>query len=178
MTAARRNAELGGTEPHELVLLGGDRVGDVCLDGSRESGEGGAEGEGEQLEPEGVDAHGGGCGFVFADGDPGAADAGFAGAAEHHDDDGGEDEHQQVVVGGPAEGEAADVVADPEVEPEEGEVGDAGDALGAVGEVGAADAVEGVDGEPEDFTESEGDDGEVVAAQPECRGADDDAEDE
>jgi hypothetical protein len=71
----------------------------VCLHGSGEAGEGGAEGEGEQFEPEGVDAHGGGCGFVLADGDPGAADAGFSGASEDEDDDGGEEEHQQVVVG-------------------------------------------------------------------------------
>lgn len=178
MTAARRKAEFGGTEPHELVLLGRHGVGDVGLDGTGESGEGGAEGEGEQLEPEGVDAHGGGRGLVLADGDPGAADAGFSGASEDQDDDGGEDEHQQVVVGRPAEGESGDVVADAEVEAEEVEVGDARDALGAVGEVRAADAVEGVDGEPEDLAESEGHDGEVVAAQPQGRGADDDAEDQ
>lgn len=143
-----------------------------------ESGEGGAEGEGEQLEPEGVDAHGGGCGLVLADGDPGAADAGVPGAAEDQDDDGGDDEHQQVVVGLPAEGEGADVVAESEVDPEEVEVGDAGDALGAVGEVGSAVAVEVVDGDAEDLSEAEGDDGEVVAAQSQGRGADEDAEDQ
>lgn len=178
MTAARRKAELGGTEPHELVLLGRHGVVDVRLDGSGQPGEGGAEGEGEQLEPEGVDAHGGGRGLVLADGDPGTADAGFPGAAEDEHDDGGEDEHQQVVVGGPAEVEAEDVVLEPEVEPEEVEVGDAGDALGAVGEVGAAVAVEVVHGEAEDLTEAERDDGEVVTAQPQGGCADQDAEDE
>lgn len=45
------------------------------VDGAGEPGEGGAQGEGEQAQPEAVDAHGDGGGFVLADGDPGAADA-------------------------------------------------------------------------------------------------------
>ncbi len=78
---------MGGTTCGELVLLGGDGVGDVGLDGAGEAGEGGAEGEGDEFDAEAVDAHGEGGGFVFADGDPGAADAGVAAASEDDYDD-------------------------------------------------------------------------------------------
>ncbi len=57
-------------------------------------------------------------------------------------------------------------------------MGDVGDAVGAVGDVGAGGAVEVAHGDAEDFSEAEGDDGEVVAAQAEGRCADDHAEDE
>lgn len=102
-----------------------------------ESGEGGAEGEGDEFGPEAVDAHGGCCGFVLADGDPGAADAGVRGAVEDHDDESGDDQHEEEVVGEAAEGEACDVVGCAEVEAEEVEVGDGGDSVGAVGDVGS-----------------------------------------
>lgn len=65
-----------------------------------------------------------------------------------------------------------------EVVSEEDEVGDVGYAVGAVGDLGSGYAVEVADGDAEDLAEAEGDDGEVVAAEPEGRCADDDAEDE
>lgn len=65
-----------------------------------------------------------------------------------------------------------------EVEAEDLQVGDHRDAVGPVGEVGSGGAVEVVDGDAEDLSEAEGDDGEVVAAQSQGGGADEDAEDE
>lgn len=160
----------------EQVLLGRDGVGDVRLDGAGQSGQRGADGERDELDAEAVDAHGERGGLVLADGDPGAADAGVAAAPEDEDDDGRDDEHQQEVVGEPAEGEAAHVVRDTEVEAEDLEVGDGRDAVGAVGDVRPRGAVQVVGGDPEDLTEAEGHDGEVVAAQPQRGRADQDAE--
>lgn len=140
--------------------------------------EGGAEGEGEELEPEGVDAHGAGGCLVLADGDPGAADPGLVGAAEDGHDDDREEQHQQVVVGELAEFDAQDGVGFSEVEAEDFQVRDVRDAVGAVGDVGARGAVHVLHGDAEDLAEAEGDDGEVVAVQPQGGCADDDAEDE
>src|SRR5262249_8173861 len=148
----------------EDVLVGGDRALDVGLDGAGEAGEGGAEGEGEELEAEAVDAHGFGCGLVLADGDPGASDAGVADPGEDGDHDGGADQYQVQVVGELPDGEDAEVVAFAEVEAEDLDVGDAGDAVGAVGDAWAGGAVHVVHGDPEDLTEAQRDDGQVVAA--------------
>lgn len=71
-----------------------------------------------------------------------------------------------------------DVVGGTEVEPEDVEVRDHGDAVGAVGDVGSGGAVQVVDGDAEDLSEAQGHDGEVVAAQSQGGGADEDAEDE
>lgn len=150
--------------------MGADRTGEACQRCTQR--------ERDELDAEAVDAHGGGGGLVFADGDPGAADAGVGGAVEDDDDDRGDEQHQQEVVREAAEGDSGDVVAASEVEPEDLEVRDHGDAVGAVGEVGSGGAVHVLDGDPEDLSEAEGDDGEVVAAQSQGGGADEDAEDE
>src|SRR5690606_7754119 len=73
---------------------------------------------------------------------------------------------------------AGDVVLYPEVEAEDRQVGDGGDAVGAVGEVRSGGAVGVVGRDAEDVIEAEGDDGQVVGAQSQCRGADAHAEDE
>ncbi len=66
----------------ELVRGRVDAVADVGADRAGEAGEGGAEGEGDELDAEAVDAHGGCSSIVLADGDPGAADTGVGGAVE------------------------------------------------------------------------------------------------
>ncbi len=66
----------------------------------------------------------------------------------------------------------------PEVEAEERQVGDGRDAVRAVGDVRARDAVHVVHGDTEDLSEAEGHDGEVVAAQAQGGGADEDTEDQ
>lgn len=162
--------ELEGARHHAVVDVGEDRA--------RETGERGAQGERDELDPEAVDAHGGGGGLVLADGDPGAADTGVRGAVEDEHDERRDQQHQEQVVAEAADRASGDVVRGAEVEPEDLQVGDLGDAVGAVGEVGAGGAVEVVDGDPEDLSEAERDDGQIVAAQPQCRCADDHAEDQ
>lgn len=162
----------------EQVLLGGHRVGDVRLHRTGQTGEGGAHGERDELHPEAVDAHGERGGLVLADGDPGPADAGVAAAPEDEDDDGRDQQHQEEVVREPADGEPADVVRDAQVEAQDVQVRDGRDAVGAVGDVRAGGAVGVVHGDTEDLTEAEGHDGQVVAAQPQGRRADQHTEDQ
>jgi hypothetical protein len=102
--------------------------------GARHAAERGAHAKGQQLHVAGVDAHGLGGDFVFADGHPGAADARVLQAVADHDAE--HHQHQeQVVVQRPIELEARTAEPLAQVEPEELDRVDLVHALGAVGDV-------------------------------------------
>ena len=151
--------EHGGDGEVEHLGRGGLQLGDE--EHARHAGEGGADGEGQQLEAGGVDAHGAGGGLVLADGHPGAADAAVAQAGGDEDEQGDQGEADVVVGGG----------VDAEVVGEDARGLDAVEACSAVG-----DAVEVAGDDGDDLAESEGDDGEVVAAEAQRGGAEQDAE--
>ena len=139
------------------------------LDRSREASQEGPDSERQDLQSEDVDAHRLGGALVLTDGDPPATDPAVVEPDEDEDHEGDEHQQQEVVVAEPAQGDAGQRVGGPEVEPEEVQVRDAGDAVGAVGEVRTVVPVEVEHREPEDLTETQGDDGEVVAGDPQCR---------
>ena len=86
-------------------------------------------------------------------------------------------QRQEVVVGEVRHLGAEDGLVLAEVDAEEVQVRHAVDALRPVGQVRSGGAVEVVDGDPEDLAEAQRHDGQVVAAQPQRRGTDDQAED-
>ncbi len=123
---------------------------------AREAAERGAEREGGKLGRRGVDAHVARGEFVFANRHPGAAEAAILEIAR--DEDREHDEHEEhVVVRRRAE---AEVVA------EDRRLIERRDAVGAVGVLGEVE-----ERLRHDLAEAEGDDREVVAAQPQGRGA-------
>ena len=118
----------------ERVRVGRHLGGDVGVHRPRGPGHEGADGEGQQLEADGVDAHGRGRHLVLPDGHPRPADAAGVEPAEGEDGEGQQDQLDEVVVGEPGQGDAEQLVAGPEVVVADGQVGHAGDPVGAPGE--------------------------------------------
>ena len=166
------------------------RVDEALLAGEQRAGEAADEGahrEGQQLEPEGRHAHQLGGVLVLAGRLPGPADA--AVLDQHVEDQHDDDHHEREPV-------VRDLVADAELQ-ERGRgvrgrrpatrcssrgCGTSNSStLGGRGTSvmpgAAAEPVRVDSGEPDDLAEAERDDGEVVAAHPQRRGAQDDAGD-
>src|SRR5687768_13129559 len=163
---ARSPDDHHGHEEERQVQHEGVGLDVLLLAAEQQPGEptdGRADREGPQLELEARDAHHGRGVLVLADGQPGTADTAVLEAAGQPDDDDEDDERQPV----PALG-VDGVEEGPPVDLRTGRHGDLGDARGTAG-----DRVEVARGDADDLAEPEGDDGEVVAAQPQRRSAED-----
>ena len=135
---------------------------------ARYTSERGPHAKSQKLHVAGVDAHGLGGNFVFANSHPGPPDAAALQAvanqhAEHH-----QHQKQVVIVADAGHFKAEEFVLLAQIKPDEGDLHriDLREALGAIGDVDGRIKV--VQKHPDDFAKTQGNDGQIVAPQFQC----------